>query len=49
MEETRELDPENSILSKAAEKLSTAEKLVYLYEMELDGLEILEDGTVQRK
>ena len=49
MEETRELDPESSILSKAAEKLSAAEKLVYLYEMELDELELLADGTVQKK
>ena len=49
MEETRELDPESSILSEAAEKLSVAEKLVYLYEMELDELEVLADGTVQKK
>ena len=49
MEATRDLDPEGSILSGVAEKLSVAEKLVYLYEMNLDELEVLEDGTVRKK
>ena len=49
MAATRELNRENSILSDAAKKLSVAEKLVYLHEMSLDNLEVMEDGTVRKK